>query len=122
MSTLEKPSVAVPLTARLESTDFDTDALRIHRVVGDEAISQPFRFDIEAVLLDTTPLNRADLLGADASLVFEREGLAVRTLHGMIAKVVDLLDTEPGHRSYRIVLVPRLHRLALIETSTSCST
>ena len=34
----------------------------------------------------------------------------------MIAKVVDLLDTEPGHRSYRFVLVPRLHRLALIET------
>jgi type VI secretion system secreted protein VgrG len=48
--------------------------------------------------------------------VFEQNGGVIRTIHGMVAEVEDLLVTEAHHRSYRLVLVPRAHRLTLVET------
>jgi type VI secretion system secreted protein VgrG len=101
--------------ARLESKDFDASALQIHRVFGRETISQLYRFEIDFVSTDRAPLAPRDLAGAEASLVFDVEGEEARTVHGMIAEATDMLTTEPGHRSYRVVLVPRMHRLALVE-------
>jgi type VI secretion system secreted protein VgrG len=102
--------------ARLESNDFDTSAVQVGRVLGREAISQLYRFEIDFVTVDRAPLALRDLAGAEASLVFEVEGEeAARTIHGMISEATDQLTSEPGHRSYRIVLVPRMHRLALVE-------
>ena len=107
---------SVNAEARLESNDFDTSALQIHRVLGREAISQLYRFEIDFVSLEGAPLVLRDLAGAQASLVFEVAGEEARTVHGMIAEATDMLTSEPGYRSYRIVLVPRMHRLALVET------
>jgi type VI secretion system secreted protein VgrG len=101
--------------ARLESNDFDTSALQVHRVLGREAISQLYRFEIDFVALERAPLALRDLAGAEASLVFEVEGEEVRTVRGMIAEATDMLTSEPGYRAYRVVLVPRVHRLALVE-------
>jgi type VI secretion system secreted protein VgrG len=104
--------------ARLESNEFDTSALQVHRVLGREAISQLYRFEIDFIALERAPLPLRDLVGAEASLVFEvegEEGEEARTVHGMIAEATDLLTSEPGYRSYRIALVPRMHRLALVE-------
>jgi type VI secretion system secreted protein VgrG len=104
------------LHLRLDSTDFDTTHLQVRRAIGREAISQPFSWDIEIVVADPDPLSVDDVLGASASLVFARDGLDARAVHGMVTSVVDLLDTEPAHTSYRLRLVPRLHRLTFVET------
>jgi type VI secretion system secreted protein VgrG len=104
------------LNLRLESADFDTSHVQVRRVVGKEAISQPFGYDVDLVVTDRDGLEDDKVLGAAASLVFERDGLEVRAVHGMITALVDLLDTEAAHTSYRLRLVPRLHRLSFVET------
>ncbi len=103
------------LRVRLQSPDFSCDALQISRVTGREAVSRLFSFAIEVVCTDPDGLNADDLVGADASLVFEQHGEEIRTIHGMIAEVDDLLLTEADHSSYRLLLVPRVHRLTLVE-------
>jgi type VI secretion system secreted protein VgrG len=109
------PTTTPRAEARLESNDFDASGLQVHRVLGREAISQLYRFEIDFVSLDRAPLPLRDLAGAEATLVFEAEGEEPRRIHGMIAEATDLLTSEPGYRSYRVVLVPRMHRLALVE-------
>lgn len=104
------------VTARLESRDFSCDHIQIHRVEGREAISQLFSFEIGLICVEPGHLSPDDVAGANASLVFEQDGEIVRTIHGMIAEVEDLIDTEPATSSYRIVLVPHAHRLTLVET------
>jgi type VI secretion system secreted protein VgrG len=100
---------------RLDSTDFDASRVQVRSVIGREAISQPFSFDVELVVTGTEELDGDRVLGAAVSLVFEHEGIEARTLHGMVAAFVDLLDSEPGHRGCRIRVVPRMHRLTFIE-------
>jgi type VI secretion system secreted protein VgrG len=107
---------ADPLSIRLESTDFDAERVQIYKVVGREAISRLFSFDIECVCPDGAELSPDDVAGCEAALVIERDGLVLRKVHGMIAEVEDMLDTEPSHRTYRLLLVPRAHRLTLVET------
>jgi type VI secretion system secreted protein VgrG len=113
------PSMAsdhASLHLRLDSGDFDTSLVQVRRVAGREAISQPFSFEIDLAVTDPAGLEGDKVLGAAASLLFEREGGGARQVHGMIAAFHDLLDTEPEHRTYRVALVPRLHRLTLVET------
>jgi type VI secretion system secreted protein VgrG len=104
------------LHIRLDSGDFDTTHVVVRRVVGREAISQPFSYEIDLVVADPEGLDADGVLGAAASLVLERDGLDSRTVHGMITSFVEPLDEEPSARAYRIRLVPRLHRLTLIDT------
>jgi type VI secretion system secreted protein VgrG len=107
---------AADLHFRLTSQDFDTSLVQVRRVAGREAISQPFSFDVDFVVTDAEGLEPDKVLGASASLVFERDGEEVRAVHGMLCSFIDLLDTEPAHRTYRVRLVPRLHRLTFVET------
>ena len=103
------------LRARLQSPDFSCDALQISRVTGREAISRLFSFAIEVVCTEPDGLQPDDVIGADASLVFEQHGEEIRILHGMIAEVDDLFTTETEHSAYRLLLVPRAHRLTLVD-------
>jgi type VI secretion system secreted protein VgrG len=103
------------LHLRLDSQDFDTSRVQVRRIAGREAISQPFQFDVDFVVTDTDGLDQDKVLGAAASLVFERDGAEVRVVHGMVTTFFDLFDTEPAHRTYRVRLVPRLHRLSFVE-------
>ncbi len=103
------------LLLRLESQDFDTSHVQVRRLAGREAISQPFQFDVDFVVTDTGGLDQDKVLGAAASLVFERDGAEVRAVHGMVAAFFDLFDVEASHRTYRVRLVPRLHRLTFVE-------
>ena len=103
------------LRLRLDSPDFDTSLVQVRRIEGREAISQPFSFDVDLVVTDTDGLDADKVLGASASLVFERDGVDTRAVHGMVTSFFDLFDTEPAHRTYRVRLVPRLHRLTFVE-------
>ena len=50
---------------------------------------QLFSFAIDVVSTDPDGLDPEAVVGAEASLVFERHGEEIRTIHGMIAEVND---------------------------------
>jgi type VI secretion system secreted protein VgrG len=112
MAAVAQPEIHV----RLDSPDFDTSLVQIRKVEGREAISRPFSFDVDFVVTDTGGIDPDKVLGAAASLVFERDGVEARTVHGMVDAFFDLLDTEAAHRTYRVRLVPRMRRLGFVET------
>ncbi len=112
MAEINKPTLLV----RLHSAEFDVSRVQIRRIVGREAISQPFSYDVNLVVLDTEGLDGEKVVGSLVTLVFEFEGADERTVHGMVTRFVDLYDTEPEHRSYRVRIVPRLHRLTFLDT------
>ena len=107
----------------------DSDTLKVYRVTGHEAISQPFRYAIDLLRVDAgnnpLPLASGDVLDKNATLgiaVDDGDGSGnspmVRNVHGVIDEfIVDeylppaSTDTEPRNR-YRLVLVPRLAWLA----------
>ena len=104
------------VTARLTSPHFDCSQLQIRTLHGREAISRPFRFEVEVVVLDPGELVESAVVGADATLVFEQGGAEARSIHGMVAELDDLLDADLAFRSYRLVLVPHAFRLTMVET------
>jgi type VI secretion system secreted protein VgrG len=104
------------IEARLESGDFSTEHIQVGRVEGEEAIGRLFSFTVDLVCTDPEGLHEASMVGAEASLIFDVDGVHARTVHGMIAEVEDMLETELDARTYRIVLVPRAFRLTLVET------
>lgn len=101
---------------RLESEDFPCDDLQIFELKGRESISLPFVFTIGAATTKEQGLDCQAALGATATLIFEVLGREVRRIHGMVAGIDDLLDTEPNTRSYQLLLVPRAQRLAFVTT------
>ena len=101
---------------RVESEQFECDALQVFEVEGREAISQLFSFDVGVVSTSLAGLDPEQVQGAVACLVMEVGGVEIRRIHGMIAEVEDLLDTEPSTRTYRLRLVPRAFRLSLVHT------
>lgn len=108
--------VIAPLQIRLESTAFDAGAAHVFRLSGREAVSRCFRFDLEVACPEPAELSSDAVIGAEAAIVFEQGGEALRRVHGMIAAFEDRLEVEATHRTYRLTLVPRAERLALVTT------
>lgn len=86
--------------------------------IGDEAISRPFRFEIELESTDADVLV-ADVVGKKGtftvvSAVVREEGArrAQRKIHGLVAEFEYKGFTNEKHR-YRAVLVPQLWQLSL---------
>jgi len=104
----------IPLELHLESEYFPCDELQISRVSGQERISHLFRFEIFLTCRDPAGLDQSKVTGAPASLVFVDDGYEVRRIHGMIAELTDLLDSETQFYTYRLVLTPRALRTTLI--------
>ncbi len=104
------------------------DTLQVYRVRGHEAISKPFRYEIEFVR-NGANLSSGDVLGRNATLEIEVTDAdatmpggdttttheMARRIHGvvdelMVEETVD--DDGKAQRRYRVVLVPRLAMLA----------
>src|SRR5262249_27703349 len=106
----------------LESGDFDTNAIEVAELSGKEAIGRLFHFDVFVICKDVAGLDPHALVGAGAALVFELTDTAAgavidtRRVHGILAEIEDMLDTETEHRTYRLRLVPRAHRSTMVET------
>ena len=108
-------------------TKIDPGTLKIYRVTGHEAISQPFRYTVELLRTDAdgAPLSLTsnEVLGKPATLHLSvtdsdsRTSTAMtRNVHGVIDEfVVEEYLPWAGpntRRRYRLVLVPQLGRLA----------
>jgi type VI secretion system secreted protein VgrG len=105
-----------PFEARIESSAFSCDRLRVRKLTGVEAISQLFSFELVVVSLDRTGPDAETMAGARVSIVFEREGDEVRRVHGLITEVDDHFAADGDVKRYRIRVAPRAHRMALIDT------
>src|SRR5688572_575822 len=114
---------------RIEIEAIDTSKVFVTAVRGVEELSRPFELRVELATIAATDLAAADLLGAEIAVVFSRDGEDARTIYGLVADVHDLLATpatlpaflrdELGRaagRCFTLRIVPRIHRLALIET------
>lgn len=90
---------------------------------GREALSTPFSFEVFVSIPDSDSLDLKDVLGANASLQIE---LGTPSLldadkppyrfYGMVAEI-ELLRASDKSSLYRVLLVPRLHQLALTRHS-----
>ncbi len=88
-----------------------SDAFRVFRMTGREAISQLFRVEIDLVC-DDSHLALELLAGQNATLTLTRLD-RVRTVHGMLERIEQHGATPQGQYLYRAILVPRLQKLAL---------
>ena len=97
------------------------DTLLVARVVGEEALSRPYRFEIELASLNGS-LDLDALLAAPAKLTIvggtAAGGRASRRIeiHGALAEV-EQLDDGPRWSNYRVALAPRLAAFALGQAS-----
>ncbi|MEM1043033.1 MAG: type VI secretion system tip protein TssI/VgrG [Bacteroidota bacterium] len=91
------------------------DTLEVVSFVGREAISQPFRFELE--LLSTDPsVPFSDLMDQPATLVLHGED-EPWPVHGVVAHFEQGGPVGSDYYRYRAVLVPRLWRLSLTHQS-----
>jgi len=87
------------------------DGFVVFRMSGREAISEPFRFEVDLVSQDPE-LALDGLVGREGVLTITRTE-QTRKVHGMIESMELLGGTPQSNYVYRAVLVPRLKRLAL---------
>lgn len=104
------------LQVRLESGGFSCDGVEVARLSGKERISALFHFEVDIVAPAADAPARDEMAGAIATLVFERGEEELRRVHGMIARVDEVIETEAETRRFRLHLVPRAFRLTLVET------
>ena len=97
----------------LESSDFEAGEVRVHTVEGVEHISRPFEFVVE-IELRGEPIEASKLIGSTVTLLFQRDRYVVRKIHGMVARVVDLLEPSAERAKYRLTIVPRAYRLSTV--------
>lgn len=106
-------------SVRLELAEPLDDEPQIRRLTGREAISQLFEAELEVVLPGRrTPDHARELdrlLGARATLVWERGGAELRRVHGMLCEVSAALADEADHRALHLRFVPRAWTLGLVE-------
>lgn len=92
------------------------DDLRVSRVHGREALSEPYLFEVDFEPRSGDPLELADLVGADAQLSLRRSDGPERLVHGL-ATAVELVEVRVKRPRYRLRLEPRLALLGQTEDS-----
>jgi type VI secretion system secreted protein VgrG len=101
----------------LESHTLDASGFRVFALEGREAISELYRFDVDAVWLGDGPV--PELVPGDSlALSFRLGGRVVRRVDGMIDRVLQRIDSQRGDLSWRIRIVPRAARLSLVATQS----
>ena len=107
------------ISVRLELVEPLDVEPQIRRLTGREAISGLFAFELEVVLPERRVTEHATdldhLLGARATLVWERDGAELRRLHGILCEVAADLADASAHQALRLRFVPRAWTLGLVE-------
>ncbi len=78
---------------------------------GHEALCRPYRYDVYVGVPDASALDRADAIGAKATLSIDRTKGGPVPVHGVIASV-SLLHTFGDGGIFRVAIVPRLWLLS----------
>ncbi len=101
------------INLNFESKALSSDTFKVVRFEGEEAISQPYRFEIE-LISDQPDIDLDAVLGQAATLSFQRgdDGDA-RKIHGVLSEFEQGQEGQYGHYQYRAVLVPRIWMLSL---------
>lgn len=97
-----------------ESSALDPDTFQVVRFTGEEAISRPFRFEIELASA-RSDIDLSAPLGRMASFGLRQEGgQGERKIHGIVSAFEQRCTAlEEEAQLYRAVLVPRLWQLSL---------
>ena len=95
--------------------DLPGDTFGVTRFAGREAVSEPFRFELDLVS-ERADVDFSSVLGAQATFTRLRETGEAEPVHGVVASVYQAGRTADAVR-YRAVLVPRLWRLGLGQQS-----
>ncbi|MAD44751.1 MAG: type VI secretion system tip protein VgrG [Oceanospirillaceae bacterium] len=78
------------------------DAFIVSELIGDEYISDLFRYTLE-LFSDNHDINQKDLVGKDVTIsIFSDKNAATRYIHGYINHIAMLDVTDEGLRRYRI--------------------
>ena len=99
----------------LRAGPFTNGELRVLRFEGREALSQPFRFDVDLVGESEEPVDIRAVLDGDVVLTMRSPG-GERHVHGMVSRAA-ALGMEGGRPHYRVRIVPKLWRLGLTQRS-----
>lgn len=107
------------LSVELELAEALDAQPQIRRATGRESISGLFQFDLNVVVPGArTPENARDLgrlVGSAGSLVWRRDGVEERRLHGMFCEGSAVLHDDASHRAFRLRFVPRAWKLGLVQ-------
>jgi type VI secretion system secreted protein VgrG len=85
-------------------------------MAGEEALSEPFDFQVEFFPSSLEPLDTRELLGTQAGLLVRNPEGAERFVHGWVEAVEDL-GPRHGRPEYRLRITPNLRQLRHIRRS-----
>ena len=100
---------------QFDVSDFAEGTFRVTRFAGREAISEPFRFELDLVS-DQPDVDFSDVVGAPATFTRLRATGDAEPVHGVVAALHQAGRSADLVR-YRAVLVPRLWELGLGQRS-----
>jgi type VI secretion system secreted protein VgrG len=100
----------------LRAGPFQESDLVVAGVRGRERLSDLFAFEVEFAAADGSPLELADLGGAEACLRLGRPGGSERRVHGILW-AVSMAQVAAGKPRYQARLVPALERLRHVHRS-----
>ena len=106
-----KQRVEVTFSSEEFTTHYKSDLFDVTGFEGIEAISEPFRFDLD-LISDESKVDLTLLVGKTATLEIVRDA-NVRKIHGVILSMAQGEEVQFNQYSYKAVLVPRLHLLSL---------
>jgi len=104
------------LRFELQAGPFAAADLVVTRLAGEEALSEPFDFQVEFFAASMEAIDPSELFSAEATLSLRDPDGAERFFHGWVDEVRDL-GPRHGRNEYRIRLVPTLRQLGHIHRS-----
>jgi type VI secretion system secreted protein VgrG len=105
-------AIASPVELTLRAGPLSEADLAVSRVEGEERLSAPYRFVVEAWSADGAPFDLEAVLGREATLRLRRAGLEERVVHGEV-HAAELVLAGAGSPLYRLTIRPRLARLGV---------
>jgi type VI secretion system secreted protein VgrG len=103
---------------RLASSHRPLEGVHVRRLLAREAISELFRVEVDIVCGAESGLPEELALGAEVSLIIEREGVELRRFHGLLVALDADLEAAGEWHSYRLIIVPRFHYMNLVHSSS----
>ncbi len=106
---------AKSLSVYLETDGERWPGIGVRRVTGHEAVSDLFSFTVHVAVPAADDLGAHAVNGGAISVVFERDGLDLRRVHGIITSISDALDDSGDYHTFELQIAPHAFLLSLVE-------